>query len=154
MIDKSQVESIVNAFLSGTDYELITLEVSADNRILVEVDRYAGVDVAVCEELNHFIQDKLDREVEDYELEVGSVSLTDPFKTLMQYKKHVGHAVEVLTKDGRKLHAELVNVEDDYFEIDTEVLVPVEGKKKKVKEWQTLRFGYGDVKYCKYDLKI
>ena len=96
----------------------------------------------------------MDREVEDYELEVGSVSITDPFKSLMQYRKNVGNPVEVLTADGRKLHGQLINVEDDFFEIDAEVLVQVEGKKKKQKELQTLRFAYPEVKYCKYDLKV
>jgi ribosome maturation factor RimP len=104
--------------------------------------------------MSRALQEQLDREGEDFELEVGSVSITDPFKTKMQYEKHLGHDVEILTKDGRKLHGMLVNVEDEAFEADVEVLVQVEGKKKKEKQIQTQRFGYGEVKYCKYDLKV
>lgn len=154
MIDKNLVAQIAQTYLEDKPYELITCTVSPDNRILVEIDSFEGVDVDFCVELSHFIQDHLDREVEDFELEVGSVSITDPFKTKMQYDKNLGNDVEVLTCDGRKLHGVLVNVEDDTFEVEAEVLVQVEGKKKKQKELQTLRFGYADVKYCRYDLKV
>lgn len=154
MINKSVVENIVLAYLEGKAEQLINCTISPDNRILVEVDSFEGVDVDFCVALSHHIQDNLDREVEDYELEVGSVSITDPFKTKMQFDKNLGNDVEVLTKDGRKLHGVLVNVEDDHFEVEAEVLVQVEGKKKKQKELQTLAFGFEDVKYCRYDLKV
>jgi len=154
MTDRQEVEATVSAYLADKDYELINLQISANNEILVEVDSYGGVDVDFCAELSRYIQAHLDREKEDYELEVGSVSLTAPFRTKMQYDKHVGDAVEILTKDGRKLHGELVQAEDEWFEADCEVLTEVPGKKKKQKEIQTLRFGYEDVKYCKYDLKV
>jgi len=154
MIDKQQIQQIVQEYLAESDCQLINLSVSPQNQILVEVDSYKGVDVDFCAELSRYVQEHLDREVEDYELEVGSVSITDPFRTKMQYDKHLGHEVEVLTKDGRKLHGVLVNVEDDSFQIDMEVLVKVEGQKKKEKQIQTLTFAYDDVKYCKYDLKV
>jgi len=154
MIDVNIVKDIVRAYLNDKPYELIECKVSPANEILVEIDSFDGVDVDFCVELSHHIQDNLDREVEDYELEVGSVSITDPFKTKMQYDKHLGQDVEVLTRDGRKLHAVLVNVEDEFFEVETEVMVQVEGKKKKQRELQTLRFAYPDVKYCRYDLKV
>lgn len=154
MIQSDVVKQIVETFLADKNYELINLNISPDNFILVEVDSFDGVDVDFCVELSHYIQDHLDRDVEDYDLEVGSVSITDPFQTKMQYDKNLGNDVEILTKDGRKLHGVLVNVENQTFEADCEVLVPVEGKKKKQKEVQTLRFGFSDVKYCKYDLKV
>lgn len=154
MIDKNLVQQIALGYLQEKPYELITCTVSPDNCILVEIDSMDGVDVDFCVELSHYIQDHLDREAEDFELEVGSVSITDPFKTLMQYEKNLGNDVEVLTKDGRKLHGVLVNAEEGAFEIEAEVLVQVEGKKKKQKEVQTLHFGFSDVKYCRYDLKV
>lgn len=154
MIDIKVVEDIILEYIQETEAELIRLRISPDNFIVVELDSYEGLDVDFCAALSRHIQDKLDREVEDYDLEVGTVSITDPFLTRMQYDKHVGADVEILTKDGRKLYGVLVNVEDDCFEADCEVLVPVEGKKKKQKQIETLRFGYEDVKYCRYDLKV
>lgn len=154
MIDKKHIEEMVTGLLQGSDVQLIGLSVSPDNRIVVELDLYKGVDLDFCASLSRGLQEQLDREGEDFELEVGSVSITDPFKTKMQYEKHLGHDVEILTKDGRKLHGMLVNVEDAAFEADVEVLVQVEGKKKKEKQIQTQRFGYDEVKYCRYDLKV
>ena len=155
MLDKQTIQNLINEKLQGTDYELITLKISAQNEILVEVDKLDGVDVEWCAELNHYLVEQLDAQgVEDYALEVGSVSLTAPFVTKMQYQKHLGHDVEVLAADGKKYRGALVSVDEETFAIDTEVMVAVEGKKRKQKEIQTLTFTYNTVKYTKYDLKF
>lgn len=155
MIDKLQIQTLVAEKLQGAGYELITLKVNAQNEILVEVDKMDGVDVDFCAELNHYLVEQLDAQgIEDYALEVGSVSLTAPFVTKMQYQKHLGHDVEVLAADGKKYRGSLVSVDEDSFAIDTEVMVAVEGKKHKQKEIQTLTFAYNAVKYTKYDLKF
>ena len=155
MIDKQNVQNLIQEKLQGTGYELITFQVNAQNEILVEVDKLEGVDVDFCATLNHFLVESLDAQgVEDYSLEVGSVSLTAPFVTKMQYTKHLGHDVEVLAADGKKYRGTLVSVDEESFAIDTEVMVAVEGKKRKQKEIQTFTFAYNAVKYTKYDLKF
>ena len=155
MIDKQVIQTLVQERLQATGYELITLKVNAQNDILIEVDKMDGVDVEFCAELNHYLVEQLDAQgVEDYSLEVGSVSLTAPFVTIMQYNKHLGHDVEVLAADGKKYRGALVSVDADTFAIDTEVMVAVEGKKRKQKEVQILTFAYDAVKYTKYDLKF
>jgi ribosome maturation factor RimP len=155
MIDKQQIQNLVEEKLQGTGYELITLKVNVQNEILIEVDKMDGVDVEFCAELNRYLVEQLDAQgVEDYSLEVGSVSLTAPFVSKMQYEKHLGHDVEVLAADGKKYRGSLVSVDDDSFAIDTEVMVAVEGKKRKQKVIQTLTFTYDGVKYTKYDLKF
>ena len=155
MIDKQNVQNLIQEKLQGTGYELITFQVNAQNEILVEVDKLEGVDVDFCVTLNHFLVESLDAQgIEDYSLEVGSVSLTAPFVTKMQYTKHLGHDVEVLAADGKKYRGTLVSVDEESFAIDTEVMVAVEGKKRKQKEIQTLTFAYDAVKYTKYDLKF
>ena len=155
MIDKQPIQTLVEAKLQNTGYELIVLKVSGQNEILVEVDKLEGVDVEFCAELNRYLVEQLDAQgVEDYSLEVGSVSLTAPFVTKMQYQKHLGHDVEVLATDGKKYRGMLVSVDEESFAVETEVMVAVEGKKRKQKEIQTLTFAYDAVKYTKYDLKF
>ena len=155
MIDKQYIQTLVEEKLQGTGYELITLKISAQNDILIEIDKMDGVDVEFCGTLNHYLVEQLDSAGDlDYSLEVGSVSITDPFKTKMQYEKHLNHDVEVLAADGRKYRGVLVCVDQDSFAVDTEVMVVVEGKKRKQKEIQTLTFAYDAVKYTKYDLKF
>ena len=151
MISKLDIENWIEEYLKGTDYELITLNISAENDILVEVDRLAGVDVDFCAELNRFLVEKLGDE--DYSLEVGSVSLTDPFKTKMQYEKNLGHDVEILI-DGKKVRGQLVSVDEETFSVDVEEKVAVEGKKRKEIRVVTHTWRYDEPKYVKYDIKF
>ena len=150
MITKEQIKTLVEEYLKDTDYQLQTLEIDNEQNILVEIDRLGVVDVDFCAELNRFLVEKLGDE--DYSLEVGSVSLTAPFISKIQYQKNLGHEVEVLA-DGKKWYGQLVSVDDETFAIDTEVMVAVEGKKRKVKQIQTLEFRY-DAAQARYDLKI
>ncbi len=150
-MDKQQLQNWIEEYLKGTDYELVTLTVSAENDILVEVDRLAGVDVDFCAELNRYLVEKLGDE--DYSLEVGSVSLTDPFKTKIQYLKNLGHDVEALV-DGKKYRGQLVSVDEETFSVDVAEKVAVEGKKRKELQVATYTWRYEEPKYVKYDLKF
>ena len=154
---KDELKKWISDYLKDTDYELITLNVSAGNDILVEVDRLAGVDVDFCAELNRYLVEKLDAVEPDYSLEVGSVSLTDPFKTKMQYEKNLGHDVEVMisTKgQSTKYKGQLVSVDEETFSVDIEEKVVVEGKKRKETQIVTKTWSYDAPKYVKYDLKF
>ena len=157
MISKQDLTNWIDEYLKDTDYELITLNISAGNDILVEVDRLSGVDVDFCAELNRFLVEKLDAVDPDYSLEVGSVSLTDPFKTKMQYEKNLGHDVEVLVStEGQsiKYKGQLVSVDEETFSVDCVEKVAVEGKKRKETQIVTQTWRYDEPKYVKYDLKF
>ena len=169
---KQDLKNWIEAYLKDTDYELVTLNVSAENDILVEVDRLAGVDVDFCAELNRYLVEKIEQSAIsnqqsdlDYSLEVGSVSLTDPFKTKMQYEKNLGHDVMVVpdetgkTLDGKgkqpKIYrGQLVSVDEETFSVDIEEKVAVEGKKRKETQIVTHTWRYDEPKYVKYDLKF
>jgi len=157
-MDKNQLQNWIEEYLKGTDYELVTLNVSPSNDILVEVDRLEGVDVEFCADLNHFLVEKLDAVEPDYSLEVGSLSLTDPFKTRTQYFKNLGHDVEVLAKgekdEWKKYKGLLVSVDDETFSVDIQERVAVEGKKRKELRTTTYTWRYDEPKYVKYDLKF
>ena len=103
MIAKQKVTELVNEWLADKEYFLVDVSVSADNCISVEIDHAEGVWIEDCAELSRHIESGLSRETEDYELEVGSAGLGQPFKVLQQYQNHIGLEVEVLTKDGKKL---------------------------------------------------
>ena len=151
---KEDLQQWIEEYLKDTDYQLITLSVSTANDILVEVDRLSGVDVDFCAELNRYLVEKLDASTSvDYSLEVGSVSLTDPFKTKIQYEKNLGHDVEVLI-GGKKLRGQLVSVDEDTFSVDVEEKVAVEGKKRKETRIITHTWRYDEPKYVRYDMKF
>jgi ribosome maturation factor RimP len=150
MIDKSIVKKLVDEWLEGKEYFLCDLSISADARIVVEIDHEEGVWIEDCVELSKFIEAGLDREQEDFELEVGSAGIGQPFKVLRQYEIHLGEQVEVLTREGKKLFGELSNVTPEEFTITTTQKVKKEGQKRPVMEEVDYTFKYADVKYTKY----
>ena len=150
MIEKKTVSQIVEEWLEGKDYFLVEVTVSPDDKIVVEIDHAEGVWIEDCVELSRFIESKLNREEEDYELEVGSAGIGQPFKVVQQYYNHIDREVEVLTKDGRKLTGVLKDADEDKFVVAVPKKVKAEGAKrpKIVEEDETFR--YDDVKYTKY----
>jgi len=101
MIDKQQVISIAEKWLNTKEgYFLVDVDVTPDNRIVVEIDQAEGVWIDDCVDLSRFIESSLDRDVEDYELEVGSAGIGQPFKVLQQYINHIGQEVEVSQNQG------------------------------------------------------
>jgi len=79
MIDKHEVEAAVAKAIEGTDAFVVSLTVSADNDIVVELDSQTGLDLDFCTEVSRKVNEALDRDVEDYSLEVGTASLSAPF---------------------------------------------------------------------------
>ena len=150
MIDKKIVEQLVDQWLEGKEYFLTDLTVSPDNRIVVEIDHEEGVWIEDCVELSRYIESGLDRETEDFELEVGSAGIGQPFKVLRQYEIHVGEQVETLTTDGQKFTGTLKEVTPEEFTITTQVKVKEEGAKRP--KWVDMdkTFAYNQVKWTKY----
>ena len=154
MIDKNVVQEIVEQWLVGKDYFLVGIEVSADDRIVVEIDHADGVWIDDCVELSKFVEDHLSRDEQDYELEVGSAGLGQPFKVPQQYVNHVGKEVEVLTADGKKLRGVLSSVDGQLFTVSVEEKVKVEGKKRPEMQTTAHTFDMQKVKYCKYLFQV
>ena len=150
MIEKRTVCQIVEEWLEDKDYFLVEVTVSPDDKIVVEIDHAEGVWIEDCVELSRFIESKLNREEEDYELEVGSAGIGQPFKVLQQYYNHVGSDVEVLTKDGRKLTGVLKDADEEKFVVAVQKKVKVEGAKRPKLMEEDETFRYDEIKYTKY----
>ena len=152
MIDKNVVKQLANEWLEGKDYFLADITVSPDNRIVIEIDHAEGVWIEDCVALSRYIENHLDRDIEDYELEVGSAGIGQPFKVLRQYEINVGEPVEVLTTNGKKIVGTLKEATPDHFVITIEEKVKMEGEKRPKMVERDLTFGYDEVKYTKYYL--
>ena len=150
MIDKTVVKEIVGKWLEDKEYFLVDVEVSSDNCVVVEIDHADGVWIEDCAELSRFIEENIDREVEDYELEVGSAGLGQPFKVAQQYINFIGQEVEVLDADGTKVKGVLKSVDGNDFVVTVNEKVQVEGKKRPVKMDVDHTYQMDKVKYCKY----
>ena len=153
MIDKNAVQKAVEEWLDGKEYFLVDLSVSADDRIVVVIDHAEGVWIEDCAELSRYIESKINREEEDYELEVGSAGLGQPFRMKRQFEIHVGKPVETLSKDGRKHRGTLLSVDDEGFVLGEQQKVKEEGKKRPVLKEVPVRFAFDEVSYTKYMIK-
>ncbi len=154
MIDKKALESVVNEWLAKTDYFLVDLTVSADDNIVIVIDHAEGVWIEDCVELSRFVESRFNRDEEDYELEVGSAGLGQPFRVHRQWEIHVGNPVETQMKDGHKYQGELTSVDDEGFNMLVEMKIKAEGAKRAKKEMVDVRCAFQDVAYTKYLLKV
>ena len=150
MIDKNVVKKLVDEWLQDQEYFLVDIEISPDNRIVVEIDHADGVWIEDCVALSRYIEERLSRAAEDYELEVGSAGLGQPFKVPQQYINFVGKEVEVLDADGIKVKGILKAVDGNDFTVGVEEKVKVEGKKRPVKMEVDHVYQMDKVKYTKY----
>lgn len=154
MIDKNELQAFIEGQLNDTEYFLTDLKITPSNEITVEIDSLTPGDIEECVRLTHAIEDAFDRDVEDYELEVGTAGLTSPLKVRRQYDKYVGRDLEILTSDGRKLHGLLQSVSDDGIVLSMEQKVKKEGVKKPVIETVELALPFSLIKRAVYDLKF
>ena len=154
MISKSAVEQAVNEWLEGKEYFLVEVNISADDRIEVLIDHAEGVWIEDCADLSRHIESKINREDEDYELEVGSAGLGQPFRVHRQYEIHVGKPVESQTLDGHKYHGTLLSVDDEGFEIGVMQKVKEEGKKRPEMKEVPVRLTFSEVAFTKYLIKV
>lgn len=152
MINKDVVKTAVEQWLSQNDYFLVDVEMMPDGRIVIEIDHADGVWIEDCAELSRFLQEQLGEELGDYELEVGSAGIGQPFKVVQQYRNHIGKEVEVLSLDGKKQQGILKEVSEDgqSFVVTIKEKQKQEGKKRPVIVDVDKSFAMDEVKYTKY----
>lgn len=131
MIDKERIEKIVEDLTKGKEIFIVDINIGTDNRINVLLDKPDGITINECAQISRFIEGKLDRWAEDFELQVSSPGLTSPFRVIEQYKKNRGKKIEVVTKEGLKKRGILKKVNSEGIEIEVKFRQK-EGKRKKV----------------------
>ena len=146
MIEKIKILELVNEALEGSDKFLVSLKITPDNRIYVDIDGDNGVTIDDCIELSRAIESQLDRDEEDFALDVSSAGADQPLKLTRQYLKNIGREVEVVTFDGEKSVGELTAADEE------RIVVRTAGTKKQAP--QELTFARGDVKSTRVVIKF
>jgi ribosome maturation factor RimP len=149
MVEKQKIQTLVDEFIKGTGLFIVAVKVSSANRITVLADKNEGITIDECAAIHRHIEMNLDRETEDFELQVSSPGLDLPFGVIEQYFKNVGRKVEVIDNEGLKLTGILKNVTEGGFELETEVKV-----KGKAKELKDLSFNFEQIKSTRVILTI
>ena len=150
MINKETIQTLTEEWLEGNDYFRVDINFGADDKIVIEIDHADGVWIEDCAELSRFLQERLGDELGEYELEVGSAGLGQPFKVAQQYINHVGDMVEVLDLEGKKFQGVLKAVDGNNFTVTVQEKQKQEGKKRPVLVEVDKTYAMDGVKYAKY----
>jgi ribosome maturation factor RimP len=155
MIQKETVIQIVEEWMVQTPFFLVEVKVNAENDILVEFESEEDeITIDDCADLSKFIESKLDREKEDFALEVGSAGLGQPFKVLKQFLINIEEEIEVITKDGKKFSGILKSADESGFLVLVARKMKPEGAKRPMTVEMEERYAHADVKSVRYLIRF
>ena len=149
MVEKQKIQGLVEEFIKGTGLFLVSVKVSNANRIIVLADKKGGITIDECAAIHRHIENGLDRETEDFELQVSSPGLDMPFGVIEQYIKNEGKKVEVVDFEGSKYVGKLKNITPGGFELETEL--KTKGRPIEVKD---ISFNFEQIKSTRGILTI
>jgi ribosome maturation factor RimP len=149
MISKDVVRNIVMSVIGETAVFVVDVTVDNANRISVEVDKPEGITIEECVHISRAIESGLDRETEDFELEVSSPGLTEPFKVVEQYRKNCGRQVDVTMRDGQKINGLLQQTGDDGIVLELKAKIREAEQKRPKTVMQTVSIKFHDIKATK-----
>lgn len=155
MINQQVVYTLAQKWISDReDFFIVDIKVTPSNSVIVEIDNYDKVTIDDCVDLSRFIEDYLDRSIEDYELEVGSAGLGQPFKVPEQYRKYIGEEVEFMLRDGQKQTGLLLDADEQGCRLKIKKKIKPEGSKRKIEVEEELSCLFEEIKYVKYLIRF
>lgn len=141
MIDQNRIKELLDEKLDGTEVFVCEILVSNSNVITVFIDGDKGVNVDHCSSISRFLESKLDRDSEDYELRVSSFGADRPLISRRQYPKHVGRTLQVIRKDESEIKGTFESFDDQHI-----ILKPILPKSKKQVVTELLSIPFEDIK--------
>jgi len=149
MISADRIQNIAAEKLAESTNFIVDITVKSGNKITVLLDNDQGVSISDCVAMSRHIESNLDREAEDFELNVMSPGLSEPFKILRQYQKNIGKQVDIVTKEGKKLSGKLLKATDLGIEVESKSKERVEGKKGKQLIMSKINLTFNQIKETK-----
>lgn len=153
MIDKEKVVQLAEERMQEIDPQLYIVELNIvnGNQILLEIDKADGsVSIENCVSVSRNIEHNLDREIEDFSLEVSSAGLDKPFRVLKQYIKNIGKTIKVRTVEhGKSIEGALLKADENGIVVEVKEKKRLEGKKKKVEVTEEIPLSFDEIKETK-----
>ena len=134
MITKEDIQLIIEKNITPEQF-IVEINVTSNNAIFIAIDGFNGITINDCINLSRIIESSFDREIDDFELEVSSAGLSEPFRVIQQYKKNTNQQLDILLKDGSKFSARLISVADNGIQVS--VTKTTKSKETKKKETNT-----------------
>jgi ribosome maturation factor RimP len=154
MITKETVASFVAPLLEDSDLFIVDIQINPGNAIEVLVDRDSGLTIDDCKKVSRAIEGSLDREVEDFSLEVSSPGVGKPLLVKRQYFKNVGRNVAIKTIDGQKIEGQLTLANDENIQVDFREKELIPGKKSKQWVEKQVVLTYAEIKETKITISF
>jgi len=146
MTFKDKVAALLNEALEECpSLFLINLSIGSGNKITVTLDGDNGVSLQDCIDVSRAIEHNLDREEEDFSLEVASAGATSPLQKPRQYKKNIGRTLKVRTET-EQIEAEITDANDDFIVLEWKAREPKKIGKGKETVSKRAEIPYGDIK--------
>ncbi len=124
---------------------LIDLTITDAFKVIINLDDDNGVVLQDCIDVSRAIEGNLDREEQDFSLEVASVGVGSPLKLVRQYKKNIGRTL-IVTTNAEKIEAELVDANEDFIILSWEAREPKKVGKGKETVQKEQQIPYTEIK--------
>lgn len=154
MLKEKVTALLQEAFEEYENLFLIDLKIKGNNEIVVVIDGDQGVTVQDCINVSRKVEHNLDREEEDFSLEVMSAGATEPLINTRQYKKNEGRDLEVVLQDGSKIAGNLIQVHDEGIVLFWKERVPKEVGKGKITVEKEEVIAFEAIKQAKVKIKF
>jgi ribosome maturation factor RimP len=152
-MDKIKIKNLVNSAIEeNSSLFLIELNFLPDNKILVVVDGDKGISLKECVRISRAVEHNLDREEEDFSLEVTSPDIAQPLIVKRQYKKNINRTLQVKLIDNSKIEGALKNVDENAIDLEWKVREPKPVGKGKVTVVKNKTIPFKDILEAKVKL--
>jgi len=154
MVKKEDIEQLIQEVISGTEVFLVEAAVKQGNIIRVFVDEPDGISLDECVRISKAIEEGIDREKEDFDLQVSSPGLENPLLVTQQYVKNIGEELKIETSDNKRIIGELLEADSSGITLNAKVRVKSKGSKKSKTEFQSLSLKFDEIKSAKVNLQF
>lgn len=154
LITEDTIRALIEEKIAGTDYYVLSLDIKPGNIITVELESNGPVGITDCVDISRQIEHNLDRENEDFALQVSSPGLGKPLRDYRQYVKNVGRELKVLLHDDSEIAGELTEADAEKIKLHTSRKERPEGKKKKVLIEEDVVLNYDEIKQAKIKINF
>ena len=132
MTFKEKVLGLLNdALAERQDLFLVNLFINDSFKISIDLDGDNGINLQDCIDISRVIENNLDREEQDFSLEVASAGLSSPLKFVRQYKKNIGRTIRVKTTSSEEIEATLLAADDEKITLEWQAREPKQVGKGK-----------------------
>ncbi|MCK5855883.1 MAG: ribosome assembly cofactor RimP [Bacteroidales bacterium] len=150
MISKKRVVELIEERIEGTDIFIVNVDISTGNKILITLDADQGLSIEKCMSVSRNVEHNLDREEEDFSLEVASSGLNNPLLLPRQFEKYIGKKIVVQTNDMDKLEGILLAFDDKSLDLELEL----SKKQKKAKVEPKMNISFDEIKETKAAIRF